>query len=159
MPGIKNYKIDNPGGRPSKYRPEYAQITRTLILNSADCSDAQLARIFGVGKATIVRWKYEYEDFRNAYNEAWDHINVHGVEQTLVKRALGYEYEEVTKELLPLSGELVITRIVKKRMAPDVKAIEIYLRNRAPKRWPKGESKEGIGALNIEIHTEPKPLG
>jgi hypothetical protein len=156
MIAIKDIEIDDPGGRPSKYRPEFAEIARKVILNTADCSDASLARMFRVGKATICRWKYEHEDFRNAYYEAWDYVSVHGVEKSLLKLAIGYEYKEITREPFLLTGELKITKEVTKYAAPNKGAIEMILKNRAGKRWPKGESRDGLPPLELHIHTKPK---
>jgi hypothetical protein len=158
MPGIKDIEADDKGGRPSKYRPEFDEFVKWMIVHDGNISDAQIAHKLGVHKSQISRWRFEHEGFRNAYNEAWDHVSAHGVERSLLQRATGYEYTEMLIEERELKGGVSgkIRRTIKKHMPPDVRAIEMFLRNRASKRWPKGENKEGLGALNIEIHTEPK---
>lgn len=138
------------GSRPPKYQPVFDRIAHDYILKTEKASDRGLAKLLGVTANTIIRWKLEHESFRDAYNEAKDHVNIHGIENSLIKIANGFEYEEVTQEVNPLTGELQIKKIVKKLYPPDKGAIETYLRNRAPKRWPKGEAHEG-GSLTINI--------
>jgi hypothetical protein len=142
-------------GRPAKYQPIFAEMARSFILDEAP-SDAELGRKFGVSPQCIIRWKLDHEDFRNAYDEAWDHINTGVAEASLVKLATGFEFEEKTFEVNILSDTPKLTKVVRKVVHPDKGAIELLLRNRAAKRWPKGEANGSIGNLNIEIHTEPK---
>jgi hypothetical protein len=159
MPGIKDIKMDDPGGRPSKYRPEFDGLVKWMIVHDGNISDAQIAHKLGVHKSQISRWRFEHEGFRNAYNEAWDHVNAYGVERSLLQRATGYEYTETLIEERELEGGVSgkITRTIQKHMPPDMRAIELFLRNRAAKRWHKGDDKSaGLGSLEVHIHTEPK---
>ena len=47
-------------GRPTEYRPEYAEDTRKLCL--LGFTDAQLADFFDVSEATINNWKLAHPD-------------------------------------------------------------------------------------------------
>lgn len=168
---INDYMSHDKGGRPSKYKPEYAEQAYFLIITGTCRNDNQLAIFFKVDRATLFRWKHEREDFRNKWQEAWDKVNVDGVEVTLLKRAQGFSYTETTRERVkvpaaPVSDgeeipepkfEMVVTKKVKKMVVPDVKAQELILRNRSPKRWPKAAADMDIKApLTVHIHTEPK---
>lgn len=163
MPGIKNYELDDPGGRPTKYRPEYAALAKKMIMLEST-SDSKLSKLFQVSKSTIKQWCLDHQDFSDAYIEAWDHVNVKGVEASLIRRAQGYEYTEQTIEREidkwtgKRTGKLITTKQVHKQLPPDPKSIEMVLTNREPKRWPKGASVEldTTKPLNIIIHTEPK---
>ena len=57
----------------------------------------------------------------------------------MLKRALGYSYEEVTKEaqLNPRTGkyELAITKVVTKEIVPDTTSQIFWLKNRKPDEW------------------------
>ena len=55
------------------------------------------------------------------------------VENALLKRALGYKYDEVTQE--NIKGELVVTKVVTKEVQPDVTAQIFWLKNRKPEEW------------------------
>ena len=61
------------------------------------------------------------------------------VENALLKRALGYEYDEVTREMTYApDGEptgLAVTKVVTKRERPDVTAQIFWLKNRRPDLW------------------------
>ena len=48
-------------GRPTEYRPEYAEDTRKLCL--LGFTDAQLADFFDVSEATINNWKIAHPEF------------------------------------------------------------------------------------------------
>lgn len=79
------------------------------------------------------------------------------VEGALLKKALGYSYEEVTQELVGVSpeGEDVYkeTKRVTKEVQPDVAAIKLYLENRDPERW----QKDALLQVNtIQITAEDK---
>lgn len=77
------------------------------------------------------------------------------VEQALLKRALGYRYSEETKELKknPETGkmEMVVTKRVRKEMAPNTTAQFFWLKNRCPEQWgslvPVVQNQEQDGLL------------
>ncbi|CAG4900722.1 helix-turn-helix domain-containing protein [Paraburkholderia saeva] len=51
-------------GRPSKFKPEYVEQARNYCLLGA--TDDDLAKFFGVSRATISTWKTEYPEFTAA---------------------------------------------------------------------------------------------
>lgn len=55
------------------------------------------------------------------------------VVNSLYQRAVGMEYDEVTRELV--EGEMRVTKIVTKYIPPDVKAILAFLYNRDSQNW------------------------
>lgn len=62
------------------------------------------------------------------------------VEAALLKRALGFDHEEVYQEALhdKSSGEPLETvkvKRVRKTVPPDVRALLFWLKNRSPDRW------------------------
>ena len=64
-PRGNQYAKANKGGRPSKYKPEYADIARKLC---AQCGfiDLQLAKWFEVNVDTIYQWKLKHPEFAEA---------------------------------------------------------------------------------------------
>ncbi|MEK3953242.1 hypothetical protein [Psychrobacillus sp. FSL K6-1464] len=56
------------------------------------------------------------------------------VESSLLKRALGYQYEEESWGKNQL-GEMVIVKRIVKLHAPDVTAQIFWLKNRNPREW------------------------
>ena len=90
------------------------------------------AEYIGVSSQTLWRWTKGSEDLRTALEVSNDVTNGK-VEQALLKRALGYEYDEVTEELV--EGELRVTKKTRKHVSPDVKACLSWLFSRRPDRW------------------------
>ena len=67
------------------------------------------------------------------------------VENALLKRALGYEYEEV-KEKYEL-GDLTERTVTKKQVIPDTTAQIFWLKNRKPEKWRDKQEVEDNTAL------------
>ena len=67
------------------------------------------------------------------------------VENALYKRALGYEYEEVTEEYE--MGFLVKKKVVTKRQPPDVAAQIFWLKNKRPNDWKDKREVDNTVAL------------
>lgn len=101
-------------------------------------TDEQLSQNMGIGTTTLYRWKEEYREIREALKRGKEVVDIQ-VENALLKRALGYEYTEETRELVKdkETGEysLSVTKIVTKEVAPDVTAQIFWLKNRKPKKW------------------------
>ena len=86
----------------------------------------------GVSKTAWWGWYRESEDLRKACAVSLDVANS-DVENALFRRATGYYYEEEVHELV--EGEIRLTKVYKKHVPPDVKAILAWLYNRLPNRW------------------------
>ena len=101
-------------------------------------TDEQLSQNMGIGTTTLYRWKEEYREIREALKRGKEVVDIQ-VENALLKRALGYEYTEETRELVKdkETGEysLSVTKIVTKEVAPDVTAQIFWLKNRRPDKW------------------------
>ena len=101
-------------------------------------TDEQLSKNMGIGTTTLYRWKEEYREIREALKRGKEVVDIQ-VENALLKRALGYEYTEETRELVKdkETGEysLSVTKIVTKEVAPDVTAQIFWLKNRRPDKW------------------------
>lgn len=89
-------------------------------------------KYIGVSKTGFWGWYRQSDDLRKACAVALETTNS-SVEESLLKRAMGYNYDEETYELI--EGELLLTKRVTKHVAPDTKAILAWLYNRLPNRW------------------------
>lgn len=110
-------------------------------------TDEQIAENMGVNIATLYRYKQSYCEICEALKRGKDVVD-RQVENALLKRALGYKYDEITKELSvdPDTGEerLTITKVVTKEVQPDTTAQIFWLKNRKPEEWrAKREVKDG----------------
>ena len=99
--------------------------------------DSQIASNLGVANATLSQYKVAHPELYELMRRNKTVADVQ-VENALFRRALGYEYDEVTKERsMDADGNssLVVTKVVKKTMPPEVGAICFWLKNRRPDKW------------------------
>ena len=86
---------------------------------------------------TLSTWRKENPKI-NTFIENVLNEQIQIVEGALLKRAVGYKYEETTKEGTKTregTTSVQSIKIVTKEMAPDTVAAMFYLMNRDPKRW------------------------
>ena len=114
-------------------------------------TDEQIANNIGIETRTLYRWKEKYSQICQSLKRGKDVIDMQ-VENALLKRALGYEYEEQTKEVVrdPSTGkpEIKIIKTVKKQVAPDVTAQIFWLKNRKPEQWRDKQDLKVEGNIN-----------
>jgi hypothetical protein len=116
-------------GRPSSYKPEFAEQAYKLCLLGA--TDAKLADFFGVSEQTVNAWKLAHADFLESITRGKDSADAE-VAQALFHRAKGYSHPEV--DIKVIAAEIVQTKLVK-HYPPDTPAASLWLRNRQPKLW------------------------
>lgn len=91
-------------------------------------TDEQIAKNIGINRTTLYDWKKKEINIADALKKGKEVVDFE-VENALLKRALGYEYEEETYE----NG--ILTKKVKKQVAPDTTAQIFWLKNRQTKKW------------------------
>ncbi|MDR3560501.1 MAG: helix-turn-helix domain-containing protein [Negativicutes bacterium] len=136
------------GGRPSKYRPEYAEQAYKLFLLNRDTTDAALAVFFGVSESTVNLWKEEYPEFSESIWKGRELADVE-VAHSLFKRAHGYK-KKVTK-VFCYKGN-IITKDIEEEVEPDTKAHHLWLLNRSSKQWGKNGITDEEGNLHIIVN-------
>ena len=101
----------------------------------------QIADNLGINIDTLIEYKKKYTDFSEALKKGKEVVDIE-VENALLKRALGYKYDEVTYE----NG--VETKRVTKEVQPDTTAQIFWLKNRKPNNWKDrvetDEDKEAV---------------
>ena len=101
-------------------------------------TDEQIAANCGITATTLYDWKNRFPKISEALKKGKEVVDIQ-VENALLKRALGYRYEEVTREktLDPATGFscLTVTKKVTKEVAPDTTAQIFWLKNRRPNQW------------------------
>lgn len=122
-------KVPAKRGRPTRYRPIYAEQAHAFCLLGAD--DKKLAELLEVGEATINRWKAKHPEFRESIKRAKAGADCE-VAAALFKRAVGYSHPDV--HVSNYQGEITITPLTK-HYPPDVTAMIFWLKNRQPELW------------------------
>lgn len=93
-------------------------------------TDEQIAYNMGVSVASLYNWKNKYLEILEALKKGKEVID--RLENALLKRALGYKYEEVTEEE---SEDDFKRKVVIKEVVPDTTAQIFWLKNRKPAEW------------------------
>ena len=123
-----------PAGRPTKYRPEFAQQAYELAL--LRYTDPEIAEQFEVDPCQIARWKRSKLQFRRSL--ARGRAEADGkVAVSLHERAVGFTGPDG------------------RYYAPDVNAASLWLRNRQPRLWRDRVEHEHSGTLEERISLMP----
>ena len=104
-------------------------------------TDAQLADFFEVSVSTVSLWKVQHPEFSDAIRIPKEQANDR-VEQSLFRRAMGYEHDEV--DIKVIGGEVIQTPI-RKYYPPDTTAAIFWLKNRRPEQWRETKAVELTG--------------
>lgn len=105
-------------------------------------TEEQIAHNMGIGLTTLKDWKNKFPSILSAIKKGKAPVDII-VENALLKRALGYDYDEIVKELVPTGkigddGKPIFKQHVKtvtKHMPPDTTAQIFWLKNRRPGKW------------------------
>lgn len=146
----------HPGGRPTKYRPEFAPQAEKLCRLGA--VNGVLAEFFDVSVVTLRRWAAEYPEFCTALEVGVEAANVQ-VRRSLFHKAVGYDYAEQQAVKLRDRGadgsvtERVEVVEVQKHCPADTTAIKFWLVNKDPKNFRDVQRTEHTGAEGGPIET------
>lgn len=122
-------------------------------------TDEQIATNIGISRSTLNEWKKKYSDISDALKRGKEVVD-RQVENALLKRALGYQYNEVTQEKTWSDElgiyEMPVTKIATKEVNPDTTAQIFWLKNRKPKDWRDKQDIQHSG--NMDINNPVKGL-
>ena len=146
-PGIKEYNAER-----------HPRLARALARDGY--IDTEIAKFLNISKKTLNVWKKTYPDFYSALQAGKLEVDLL-VEDSLLKRALGYEYEETeitaTKDGAIKEGKPMRVKKTKKFLAPDVTAQIFWLKNRQPKTWRDRQITEHTGIDGGPIEHSHRP--
>ncbi len=141
--------------RASKFKEEYTHQAE-VACKEGGFTTPKLAKLFKVATSTVNKWMKDFPEFKAAVQRGKDHFDTVKVEKSLLKRALGYKYTEVTSEpvtavvdgKIVTSNGVLVTKKVKKEIAPDTTAQIFFLKNRNPERWRDARNIDVSGGLD-----------
>ena len=110
-------------------------------------TDEQIAKNLGIAYSTFREYKNKHSALSAALKRGKEVVDIE-VENALLKRALGYKYDEVTKERDKDTGELVVTKVVTKEVIGDTTAQIYWLKNRKPEDWRDKKEIEHSGNIS-----------
>lgn len=119
-------------------------------------TDEQIAHNMGIGTSTLYKWKNEHVEIVESLKRGKEVVD-RQVENALLKRAMGFEYDE---EHLIHTPDGTTTKTITKKVIPDTTAQIFWLKNRKPKEWRDKRETELTGkdgeALNV-VFNIPRP--
>lgn len=121
----------NKGGRPSLYKPEYAQQAKRLCLLGA--TDQEMADFFEVALSTLNLWKLRHPKFSESLSEGKQVADARVV-RSLYQQAVGYEQDEV-KIFMPAGADAPVYAPYRAKIAPSAPAAIFWLKNRDKDNW------------------------
>lgn len=111
----------------------------------------QIAKNLGISKVTFYKYISEHTELSERLKKGKEVVDIE-VENALLKRALGYKVDEITKELITDEetgiSELKVTKVVTKEVAPDTTAQIFWLKNRKPEEWRDKKEVKHDGNIN-----------
>ena len=112
-------------------------------------TEAQIAHNIGISHQTLCTWKDRFKEILEALKRGKAPVDIE-VENALLKRALGYSYDEI-KTVMKDGGEVERT-ITRKTVPPDTTAQIFWLKNRKPAQW---RDKPLVTITGPETETDP----
>lgn len=137
-------------------------LDRIKIWVAKGATNKEVAKKLGISESTLRKLKNEHSAFSAALEDPRGDIDDQ-VEAALYKRAIGYEYEEVTEwQTIGPGGQIIwLTKKNKKHLPPDPSSVQFWLRNRRPKEWNKPVAQEAqeTGETGVVMLPEVKEGG
>jgi hypothetical protein len=116
--------------------------------------DEQIAHNIGITRQTLNEWKKKFPSISDTLKRGKEVVD-RQVENALLKRALGYKYDEITRE--PKYNEvndqieMMVTKRVTKEVQPDTTAQIFWLKNRKPEVWRDKQEINHSGGLDNSV--------
>lgn len=100
-------------------------------------TDEQISKNMSISYSTFREWKKKYSAVSAALKKGKTPVDFE-VENALLKRAMGFEYEETETIIEEIDGkQRKRIKKIKKVALPETSAIIFWLKNRMPEQWRK----------------------
>lgn len=114
------------------YKPQFhPKLARALAFDGL--KEDEIYVQMDISEKTFYNWKRDYPEFKRALEEGKAPVD-HDVEQALLKRALGYDYDEISIET-DARGNIKRVNTTKKQVPPDFQSMRFWLMNRKRDKW------------------------
>ena len=134
-----------PRGRPTTYRPAYADIARKAYANGSTAEE--VAALLEIDSATFYRWRSKYQEFAEACTTGKALADEHVV-NSLHQRACGFDYK-AERAFMFASWDKPVIGEYRRRVLADPRAALQWLRIRRPDEWriPEDDKDDAVGGL------------
>lgn len=115
-------------------------------------TDEQIAELIGISRRTLYDWKNKFAPISHALKRGKEVVDIE-VENSLLKRAMGYSYEEEKTYIQEVDGKVTKRKeITTKHIPSDTTAMIFWLKNRKPEAW---RDRKDID-MSMDVNTEEK---
>lgn len=122
-------------------------------LRAKGCTEEEVAKGIGISYSAFHRHKGKFKQALKKGEDIFSNTKLNDVENSLLKRALGYEYIETKEETgTTETGSYIKNTKTKKQIIPDVTAQIFVLANRKPDKW------QSINKAKVDIETIPQDI-
>jgi len=113
-------------------------------------TDEQIAHNIGINRSTLYTWKKKYPQIKFAIDDGKKPVDFE-VENSLLKSALGFNYEETKVYQYKKDDGSVENRVEKttKYQPPNVTAQIFWLKNRKPEQWSDRKDVHHAGEISV----------
>ena len=137
-------------GRKGKYDEWLTEdgLTRLTGWARDGLTEPQICQNMGIGISTLTEWKTKFPAIAASIKKGREPVDIQ-VENALLRRALGYDYEETITEVEDLGGGRTKKHVrkVTKHVPADTTAQIFWLKNRKPKQWREKMEAE----VNVDV--------
>lgn len=115
-------------------------------------TNEQIAKNIGINQNTFYTWLKRYSEIKEALKKGRKPVDIE-VENSLVKRALGFTEEEIVEEMTEDKDGNTIKhkKVTRKVFPPDTAAIIFYLKNRSSHRYKdRPKTEEEIESIRLD---------
>lgn len=148
-------------GRRTKYHTHVVpHMDRIPSWRKQGMTEEQIAERLGIGYSTLSLYKTKNIELLEALKKGKEEL-IEELEDSLYRRAMGYEYEETETWLEEVDGvQKKRVKRMRKVAHPDTGALAFALKNLAPDRWKDKRDGESQGEKYVvNILPPPRPEG
>lgn len=144
-------------GRKTKYDTHVLPFLKRIpSWRKQGMTEEQVADKLDIAYSTLNLYKNKYSELSEALKKGKEEL-IEELEDSLYKKAMGYEYEETETWLEEVDGvQKKRVKRIKKLAHPDTGALAFALKNLAPDKWRDRQELDQSGDLVINIEELPR---
>ena len=136
----------------SKWPQVQARLAEIELWLRDGLTEKQVCRNLGISVETLNQYKRRYPELVEAIKRG-KQVIVTELENALIRRALGYRYQEVKTYIKTEDGQTATEYVERtdKEMPPNVGALAILLKNKAPDRYTNDRAALELKRLELRL--------
>ena len=145
--------MKNKAGRKNKYDTHIKPYLSQIKEMAANATEKDIAKSLGVSLSTFMDCKNKHPELQEALRAGQQNL-IMNLRSALIRKALGYEYEEktISSNGFDKDGNELTSITIHKRIAhPDVGACHLLLKNYDKENWSEDWHQRSIKDQEIKL--------